>query len=272
MMSWFKYLKRPPEHQEDTKAFWDDPHISQYMLDAHLNDDFDAASRHPDFMDQTLTWIKGVYPPTTHPAVLDLGCGPGLYAKRFADAGYSVTGIDVSKRSIEHALTYAPNACFRAESFFDLADVARYDIATIFYCEFGVFSPAQRTKLIKNVYRALKPGSVLILDVFTPNQFKARQEQKSWAYESEGGFFSPKPHLILSAFYRYPNHLFLEQFVIVETDQVDAIYNWHQTFTKSTLGYELKKSGFRVEGVYRDLTGKPYDEAHETVAMIARKP
>lgn len=33
----------------------------------------------------------------------DFGCGPGLYANRMAEAGASVTGIDISPVSIAHA-------------------------------------------------------------------------------------------------------------------------------------------------------------------------
>ena len=35
--------------------------------------------------------------------ILDLGCGPGLYASEFAMRGHSVTGIDFSAESIRFA-------------------------------------------------------------------------------------------------------------------------------------------------------------------------
>jgi len=35
--------------------------------------------------------------------ILDLGCGPGLYAERFAIKGHKVTGIDFSENSIKYA-------------------------------------------------------------------------------------------------------------------------------------------------------------------------
>ena len=44
--------------------------------------------------------------------VLDLGSGPGHDAKIFADHGLEVTGIDLSKKLLEHAKSKAPNAMF----------------------------------------------------------------------------------------------------------------------------------------------------------------
>ncbi|HOJ15222.1 MAG TPA: class I SAM-dependent methyltransferase, partial [Deltaproteobacteria bacterium] len=40
---------------------------------------------------------------TGNERILDLGCGPGLYTKRLSDAGYDVTGMDYSRRSIAYA-------------------------------------------------------------------------------------------------------------------------------------------------------------------------
>ncbi len=38
-----------------------------------------------------------------YPLLFDIGCGPGIYAEKFARQGYYVTGIDFSKRSIDYA-------------------------------------------------------------------------------------------------------------------------------------------------------------------------
>lgn len=270
MSVWFKYLKRPKPHAKDTKAFWDDEHISSYMLAAHLDKKMDAASRNDAFMDASVSFIKQRFPPSTFPEVLDLGCGPGLYCHRLSQEGYVVSGMDISRRSINYAELHFPGNTYIHDSFFNLDKTHSYDIITFIYCEYGVFSDSERKRLLEKIHQALKPGGVLILDVFTPKQFSDRKEDKSWAYEEKGGFFSPEPHLLLSAFYRYPNDLFLEQFVIVEKT-VDTIYNWHQTFTDRSLRSELELSGFNTEEIYGDLTGTPYDDTLSTVAIMARK-
>ena len=42
--------------------------------------------------------------------ILDLGCGPGLYASRLARLGHRVTGIDFSPASIRYARQQAEKA------------------------------------------------------------------------------------------------------------------------------------------------------------------
>jgi 2-polyprenyl-3-methyl-5-hydroxy-6-metoxy-1,4-benzoquinol methylase len=87
--------------QRSDGPFWDDEHISKGMLEAHLNPDWDAASRKHSFIGASVKWLSGVIP--AKGKILDLGCGPGLYAKRLSDVGYDVTGMDFSKRSIAYA-------------------------------------------------------------------------------------------------------------------------------------------------------------------------
>jgi len=83
-----KYATKPVLYAPSTSAFWDDEHISKGMLQAHLNPNWEAASRKHDFIDKSVNWIAGVAPPTEFKFLLDLGCGPGLYSERFSSAGF----------------------------------------------------------------------------------------------------------------------------------------------------------------------------------------
>lgn len=47
--------------------------------------------------------VLSLLPEVEGKAVLDVGCGPGLYSKRLVELGASVTAIDVSPKMIEHA-------------------------------------------------------------------------------------------------------------------------------------------------------------------------
>ena len=52
------YLKEKPSLYAPSSApFWDDEHISEYMLKAHLDPEIDAASRRHDFIEQSAKWI-----------------------------------------------------------------------------------------------------------------------------------------------------------------------------------------------------------------------
>ena len=88
------YLTKPQLYAPSTGEFWNDPHISKGMLEAHLNPQEEAATRRHEFLDRSVQWISKIAPPSRYKSLLDLGCGPGLYAQRFHEAGYSVTGVD----------------------------------------------------------------------------------------------------------------------------------------------------------------------------------
>lgn len=69
------------------------------MLEAHLNPNSDAASRKVAIIDKEVRHLLAVRVLKPRDRVLDLGCGPGLYAIRLSENGIKVTGIDISERS-----------------------------------------------------------------------------------------------------------------------------------------------------------------------------
>ena len=83
-----KCLACPQVYAPSDVSIWNDEHISSQMLLAHLNPDYEGASRKLSFIEDTVAWIKEIMPCQEYPALLDVGCGPGLYAERFCQAGY----------------------------------------------------------------------------------------------------------------------------------------------------------------------------------------
>ena len=49
------------------------------MLKAHLDHDFNGASRKQPFIEFSVAWIKEIVPPADYCALLNIGCGPGMY-------------------------------------------------------------------------------------------------------------------------------------------------------------------------------------------------
>lgn len=155
------YLKKPELYAPSTGMFWDDAHISKGMLAAHLNPHWDAATRRHEFLDRSVQWIAQIAPPLQYKFLLDLGCGPGLYAQRFHNAGYSVTGVDFSKRSIayakEQSLLHNCAIRYRCQNYMTIDYTEQFDIITLIYCDYAVLSVSDRFLLLKKVYQALRP-------------------------------------------------------------------------------------------------------------------
>ena len=113
----------PTPWSEGETIPWNDPAFSRRMLREHLSQAHDAASRRTETIEAHVAYIRTLLPEDRPARILDLGCGPGLYAQRLAAAGHQVRGIDFSPASIEYAraqaisagLVPAPNSARRAD-------------------------------------------------------------------------------------------------------------------------------------------------------------
>lgn len=257
------------------RALWDDEHISKGMLEAHLNPDLDAATRNHEFLDKSVKWIAEVAPPSQYAKLLDLGCGPGLYAERFAKAGYSVTGVDFSKRSIEYAkeqsMLSGSSIEYLYKNYLTLDYTQQFDLVTLIYCDYAPLSITDRLTLLKKVYQALKPNGKFIFDVFTPKM--RREESRTWHYYENGGFFSKKPHLLLEAVYQYDDDdkTELRQHIAVTDDDTNCYIAQGHFFTKELLMLEVQPIGFSTLEFFGDVAGNGCSETGETICGVFTK-
>src|SRR5262245_56889161 len=82
---------------------WDEPEFSARMLREHLSQAHDRASRREEIIDRQVTWIHRDLLEERPTAVLDLGCGPGLYTSRLACLGHWCVGLDYGPAAIAYA-------------------------------------------------------------------------------------------------------------------------------------------------------------------------
>ncbi len=268
-------IKRPELYAKSTAKFWDDEHISIGMLEAHLNPEWDAATRKISFVNASVDWIEQLASSNQYKKLLDMGCGPGIYAEKLCQKGYQVTGIDLSTRSIdyakEHAVKEGLDICYLNENYLNLNYEEEYDVIILIYCDFGVLSDEDRAVVLKNVYRALKKGGKFFVDVFTPKQYEDRQESNSWQV-AESGFWSPQPHLALNSMYRYEGNTILNQTVIVTENTVNCYNIWEHMFTQEELRGDMELAGFPIIEVYGDAAGEDYlVSSSTTMCMVATK-
>lgn len=154
MKSIINAIEKPTLYEKTKVAFWDDPHISKQMLKAHLAPDFEAASRKHNFIDSSVAWINTLVPSMNYPLLLDIGCGPGLYAERFSKSGFHVTGIDFSKRSINYARKEAAKQeiCINYiyQDYLKLNLDTTFDFCTMIYCDYGALSADDRETVMQS--------------------------------------------------------------------------------------------------------------------------
>ncbi len=101
--------------------------------------------------------------------IVDLGCGEGENAIHFAEAGYQVTGVDVSPTAVASASALARRRSLDAE--FILGDVVRlpalsdatFDAAIDIGCLHMLVAEIHRDAYLSEVRRLLRPGGAYFL-------------------------------------------------------------------------------------------------------------
>lgn len=272
-----RYQEKPEPFTPGNPLFWDDPHISSQMLKAHLNPDHDIASRRPETIERTVDWLINTLNLQPGDSVLDMGCGPGLYASRLAARGLKVTGVDYSRRSIDYAQQFADDNGleieYRFQNYLDFDEAGCYEAVLLIYGDFCPLDPNARAQLLSNTLRALKPGGFFVLDVTTPAHRLLHGSRNTW-YQVESGFWKPGPHLVLENGFAYPDErIYLDQAIVIEENGNLSLYrNWFQDYTRKTITDELEAGGFSVQSVWSDLCGTPYEDDTHWIGVVARSP
>lgn len=267
----------PPLYESGELAFWTDPHISQGLLDTHLNPDVEAASRKPEFIDASIDWLLSQLDLAPGAAWLDIGCGPGLYTSRLARRGLRVTGVDFSERSLAYAQAYAAEhdltITYRHQNYLTLEDEAQYDVVSLIYGDFCPLPPADRATLLARIHRALKPGGRFVFDVSTPLHHTRRIPPANWYASPGAGFWRPGPHLVLENGIPYPEDIFLSQIIVIDPDGAHMVYRfWFQDYTPERIAAELAAHSFAIQMQWGDLTGAPYVPGEsEWIAIVAAR-
>lgn len=268
-------LERPPLYTKTTVPFWDDEYISKKMLNAHLNPDFEGASRTLDFIDKSVKWIQETVPSTEYVNLLDMGCGPGLYAERFAKAGYKMTGLDFSKRSIDYAVESARKQNLDIQYFYQnylTMDLDRkFDFATMIYCDYGALSTEDRKTAMQKIYQHLRKGGMFLLDVFSLEKYKDFVEKQWWEICENNGFWSEKKYVGIYGNYKYPDYVTLEQSTVITEEDTNVYYIWNTYFDKNRICKEAEEAGFKVREIFGDVAGSLYSDSSQTMAILLEK-
>ncbi|WP_147820345.1 class I SAM-dependent methyltransferase [Salidesulfovibrio onnuriiensis] len=233
------------------KIPWNEPGFSARMLEIHLSQETDLASRKLETIKKQAKWLKDNALRDEVSRILDLGCGPGLYADHFARDRHIYRGIDFSPASIAHARkqTGFPALCEFSEGDVTTTDFGEgYDLAMMIYGELNVFSPDQCRDILARAHAALNTGGTLALELHTVDAVKAAGTAPASWHKADSGLFSPRPYICLQE-----NHWNGEHAVAVQYFHVlDAANGSAATMRSTTKAWSddelealLSAAGFR---------------------------
>ncbi len=254
---------------------WNDEHISKKMLGFHLDPDSAPASRPHAFIHQSAEWINERFSLSEGKHVADFGCGPGLYASRFAKTGAAVTGIDFSKRSIDYATSEAKKQGLSIEyllgDYLNFQSERKFDLISMVYCDLCPLSPDQRQHLLSIFRDHLAVGGSILLDVFSLEAFSGRQETADLGFRFMDGFWSPGDYWGFMNTFKYEKaKVAVDKYTIVEPHQSRSVFNWMQFFSIESLTREFEQCGLRIVEKYADVAGTPYADG-EVFAVVAER-
>lgn len=119
--------------------------------------------------DCILDVLKRRFGDTKNLQVLDVGCGVGKTDGFLFESLDKLTGVDISSVSIEQARRHNPQVCYETYDGQHLPfEEASFDAAFLI-CVLHHVVPAERSALLREVRRILRPGGVLL--IFEHNPF-----------------------------------------------------------------------------------------------------
>jgi len=241
---------KPKIYEKGTAFMWTDEHISKQLLNIHLNPDIDLGSRKKSTLEKTANWILDTQKEKGKLNIIDLGCGPGLYTEIFAKAGHNVTGIDISKNSIEYGKKSAENKkldiTYLNTSYLEAGlESDNYDLVVLIYTDLGVLTPTERESLLEMIFRILKKGGKFIFDVIKDREIEKKTSPKIWE-TSEAGFWKETPYLALSESFLYKKEkVILFQHTIIDVEEKMETYRfWTHFFSQTDICEILNAHNF----------------------------
>jgi ubiquinone/menaquinone biosynthesis C-methylase UbiE len=254
---------------------WDDPAFSERMLAQHLDQSHGAASRPlPELraLVQTMSaWLR--LEPGMH--LLDVTCGPGLYAAEFARRGLAVTGVDFGPASIR----YARKHCAGLDCHFLQADVrsmqlpeGAFDAAIYLYGQSTVLRPEEAREVLGKIRLALRPGGRLLLEIL--DEERLDKQNSSWWYTDSGGLWGDFPYLHLGErTWDAELRAVIERFYVLnlESGELRSYALSDQAYTVEQFRALLAESGFTTMETHPAWGGLAVKDAPEWVVYVAER-
>lgn len=275
----YRRPERPTSWSDGGNLPWDEPGFSERMLREHLDESHGAASRQPAERLQQINWLWSKLALMPGAQVLDVTCGPGLYAVELASRGCLVTGIDFSPASIAYARELVQKRGFSKQCNFVELDVRQMDYrsanfigALFLYGQLSVFTIEEAKQLLEQIALALQPGGRLVVEIL--DQQQVDKNDSTWWFTDNTGLWGDGPFIHLGErFWLEELAISVERFHTLHLDsgEMDEIILCDQSYTVQEMTNMMMAAGFDSVDIYPAWDGLPLYDAGEWMVFVASK-
>lgn len=274
----FRRPDRPRPWENGGNLPWSNPVFSERMLREHLDESHGAASRNSKERNLILEWLWKRLALQSSSKIIDITCGPGLYAVELAKRGSNVIGIDFSPAAIRHARMLSEREKVSERCTFVEQDILNmsfppdsFDATLFLYGQLAVFPIEDAQSLLEQMALLLKPGGKLVVELLDQN--KIDKKESNWWFTDEQGLWGSAPFLHLGErFWLAEEAMSIERYHILHLDSggLEEITLCDQSYTVQEMVQMLIKAGFSAVDFYPAWDDLPLYDAGEWNVYIAR--
>lgn len=202
--------------------------------------------------------------------MLDMCCGVGRHAIELARRGFDITGVDRTQRYLDRASMQAHeqklDIRFVCEDMRKFCEPEKFDAVINLFTSFGYFDdPADDQLAAKNMYKSLKPGGALLIEMVGKEILARIFQSRDW-HEQEDGT------IVLEERSTARDWSWMEnRWILFKDGQRIERHFSHRIYSAVELKHLLLDCGFSSARAFGGLDGSPYDHQAQRLAVVARK-
>lgn len=202
--------------------------------------------------------------------VLDLCCGMGRHSMALVEAGYKVTGIDLSDVLLREAHNHDPEGrvTWLKGDMRKLPLEGGFDAVVNLFSSFGYFEEdTEHIKVLKEIRRVLKPGGQFIIDFLNPSYTVKHLVPHSERVDE--GQQITEERSIQDGYVK--KHIEIQSLDSSSSDEPRRYLERIKLYNREDFTEMLTQSGLQLEHVYGGYGNIPYDpEVSSRMIMVGR--